>query len=366
MAWMYRDQEEATMDDRTRDLIPRLGALAVALGYIAEEQLDACILLQAQDYPGVPLGQILLHCGYLTADDVDRILHLQEEIAHAILQTAAQPSHSCAALLLTAHADPHLLLTLRELGIAATHVRSWTELRRRWQERPPDLLIVDPDVLPGATFPADCATIPIWLLPLSTLSADIQSVLAHVVRYVSERRSAEVLLDQYRTETRILATIIRRIVAVRAPQEALEQLMVALQQLFAVEAATLFRLDRATNELIFEIVLTPMGSQLQGTRFPSTHGLAGWVARNRQPLIIPNVRRDPRFVASFDRLTGFETRSLVCVPLVAFGDTWGVIQLINKTSGEAFTGCDLRLLRTISALGAFIQAIGAAGDTCRP
>src|SRR6266540_2035374 len=124
------------MNDRSQEAIPRLGALCVALGYISPEQLDACLLLQSQDCPGVRLGQILRRCGYITADDLDRILQMQEEIAQAILQTMVQPPTSCTALLLTACADSQLLLTLRELGIAATRVRSWAELWTLWPERP--------------------------------------------------------------------------------------------------------------------------------------------------------------------------------------------------------------------------------------
>jgi GAF domain-containing protein len=357
------------MNDRSREAIPRLGALCVALGYISQEQLDACLLLQTQDCPGVRLGQILRRCGYITADDLDRILQMQEEIAQAILQTMLQPPTSCTALLLTACADSQLLLTLRELGIAASRVRSWAELWTLWQERPPDLLIVDPALMQAAAFPADRAAVPIWLLPPPSgvaaqqiiLSTEVKAALAHFIQYVSERRHVDELLEQYRAEARMIATIIGRIVVVRSADEALEQLMVALKNLFAVEAATLFCLDRATNELSFAIVLNPASNHLQGTHFPSSQGLAGWVARNRQPLLIPNARSDPRFVATFDRQTGFETRSLVCVPLLAFGEVWGVIELINKTSGEAFTGRDLQILRTIGALGGFMQAIVSAG-----
>lgn len=56
---------------------PLIGALFVASGLITQEQLEECLRLQADQHPDLPLGQILLRYGYVTAEDLVRLLALQ-------------------------------------------------------------------------------------------------------------------------------------------------------------------------------------------------------------------------------------------------------------------------------------------------
>jgi GAF domain-containing protein len=127
--------------------------------------------------------------------------------------------------------------------------------------------------------------------------------------------------------------------------------MLTVRDLFGVEAGTLYRFDRPSSQLIFEVVIGPHQEQLYQQRLPIDRGLAGWVVRNGEPLLIPDVRRDPRFEGMFDHQSGFQTRSVLCVPLIKHGEVCGVIQLINKLNGE-FNERDLLLLRVIAAMGA--------------
>jgi len=77
---------------------------------------------------------------------------------------------------------------------------------------------------------------------------------------------------------------------------------------------------------------------------PNDKGVAGWVFRNNTPVIIPDAYLDERFYPDIDRLTGFKTRDIICVPLVnRKKETIGTLQALNKTSGE-FSSDDLELL----------------------
>ena len=61
-----------------------------------------------------------------------------------------------------------------------------------------------------------------------------------------------------------------------------------------------------------------------------------------------------------DDLTGFRTHSLVCVPLLDGDRTLGVIEVVNKTSGEPFDEKDLNILVLVARLAslALIRAEG--------
>ena len=71
------------------------------------------------------------------------------------------------------------------------------------------------------------------------------------------------------------------------------------------------------------------------------------MAQSGQPLLVTDVREDPRFSPRFDRAGQFETRSVLAVPLHARDRTLGVIELVNGAGGHVFTPDDRR---TLSAL----------------
>lgn len=76
-------------------------------------------------------------------------------------------------------------------------------------------------------------------------------------------------------------------------------------------------------------------------------GIAGTVAISGRSLMIEDVATDPRFDDSFDRRTGFKTRSLIAVALKgAKGELIGVIEAVNKRGGR-FVAEDLELLECL-------------------
>ncbi|MDH7475833.1 MAG: GAF domain-containing protein, partial [Anaerolineae bacterium] len=103
-------------------------------------------------------------------------------------------------------------------------------------------------------------------------------------------------------------------------------------------------------------------SSLQGYRIDKNMGIAGWVATHGEPVIVNNARQDARFSPFVDDSFGFRTNSLICVPLVAEGRTIGVIEVLNKFSGENFTDTDLDLLTILASVAAVaIDKVHKAG-----
>jgi len=79
-------------------------------------------------------------------------------------------------------------------------------------------------------------------------------------------------------------------------------------------------------------------------RIPKSCGVAGWVFVNRKPAVVNNTYEDSRFYKEVDNMTGFQTRNLVCTPLLDCKDRClGTLQSLNKKSGD-FTTDDLELL----------------------
>ena len=115
---------------------------------------------------------------------------------------------------------------------------------------------------------------------------------------------------------------------------------------------SLMLIDEETDELVFVLVHGVAGDTLVGQRFDRQQGIAGWAAEHAEPVIVNNVRTDTRFFPEIGERIGFETRSLVAMPLVARGRVLGVVEVINKRSGDKFTDDDANLLSILTTLSA--------------
>jgi len=146
--------------------------------------------------------------------------------------------------------------------------------------------------------------------------------------------------------------IAKSIVSCRTMKETLAEIMRQIGSIFAPLNWSLMLRDFKTGDLKFAIVQGRASEPLMGKIIPKGQGIAGWIAENRTPLIIEDVDSDKRFDASFDENSGFKTESIIGAPLISRGKVYGVIELINKLEGNAFTPFDLKLLTTITDFAA--------------
>ena len=116
------------------------------------------------------------------------------------------------------------------------------------------------------------------------------------------------------------------------------------------DRSSLFLIDWDTSELWSKVA---QGVRYRELRFPMDRGLAGAVASSGEILNIPDAYEDPRFNQAIDRQTGYRTRSVLCVPMTdKHGERMGVIQVLNKLTGEPFTRQDEELLCALAGQAA--------------
>lgn len=144
--------------------------------------------------------------------------------------------------------------------------------------------------------------------------------------------------------------IAKAISSTRSLKETLDEVMRQIGKVFAPRNWSLLLKNPKTGELTFSVVIgsSDVTSTLKGVTVPPGRGIAGWIAENAEPLIIEDVHSDERFDPSIDEMLNFKTRSIIGVPLKSGDRVFGVIELINKMDGEAFTALDLKLLSTIA------------------
>src|SRR5713226_3942349 len=109
----------------------------------------------------------------------------------------------------------------------------------------------------------------------------------------------------------------------------LQTIMDKMAEYFRPDTWSLLMVDHDRNELYFAIAVGSAAEALKNVRLKVGEGIAGWVAKHGEQLIVPDVMTDPRFAKRIDETTKWETRSIICVPLRSKLRVLGVIQLVN-------------------------------------
>ncbi|XP_072499950.1 cAMP and cAMP-inhibited cGMP 3',5'-cyclic phosphodiesterase 10A isoform X3 [Notamacropus eugenii] len=127
----------------------------------------------------------------------------------------------------------------------------------------------------------------------------------------------------------------------------LEHIMIYAKNLVNADRCALFQVDHKNKELysdLFDIGEEnegkPVFKKTKEIRFSIDKGIAGQVARTGEVLNIPDAYADPRFNREVDLYTGYTTRNILCMPIVSRGSVIGVVQMVNKISGSAFSKTD--------------------------
>lgn len=126
----------------------------------------------------------------------------------------------------------------------------------------------------------------------------------------------------------------------------LNKVMSEATRMLNAERSTLFLNDEKKGELFSKV---GMGLDAIVIRFPNHMGIAGAVFQSGETINIPHAYADLRFNPSFDKKTGYFTRSILCVPVInKSGKTIGVTQVLNKRGGS-FTQQDESRLKAFTA-----------------
>jgi HD-GYP domain-containing protein (c-di-GMP phosphodiesterase class II) len=114
------------------------------------------------------------------------------------------------------------------------------------------------------------------------------------------------------------------------------------------DRGSLFIVDRSRTELLSKIALGERAT----IRMPIGRGIAGTVARTGIALNIPDAYADSRFNPEVDKLTGYRTSSILCVPMLGSKqEVVGVVQALNHRDGP-FSSEDEELLMALGASAA--------------
>jgi len=168
---------------------------------------------------------------------------------------------------------------------------------------------------------------------LTLFSTQASMALQNAQLYSLERQRARHL--------EVINAIARETTAVLDQEQLLIKVCTVIQETFQVgHVSVLLREDEGMLLRASHGRFTPRAGA--GGRFPVTAGLWGRVLATSQSLIEDDVRACPEYVGFYQ-----ETKSRMCIPLVSFGQTLGVLMLESEHAGN-FEEADVESMEAVA------------------
>jgi len=131
-----------------------------------------------------------------------------------------------------------------------------------------------------------------------------------------------------------LFEILNRLHFVYEPEKLWQFVLEQACKTVQAEAGTFFELAADEKTLDVKSAYGIDAKRLGEISFQSGVGIVGWAAQYHQPALVPDVRQDNRFNKKIDLVTGFTTRSILCVPVFSQKKTYGVLEVLNRKGGQ--------------------------------
>ncbi|MBN1304212.1 MAG: GAF domain-containing sensor histidine kinase [Anaerolineales bacterium] len=121
-------------------------------------------------------------------------------------------------------------------------------------------------------------------------------------------------------------------------------------ELIGCEAVSILEYDEDCGCLRFISVPWFHRDALSGMEVPLDGSIGGQVCRDLQPVVVQDVSKAANHFKRPDQKTGFETRSLLSVPVVFKGQVLGVMEVLNKADNAHYTEDDVTILEMLASL----------------
>ena len=131
-------------------------------------------------------------------------------------------------------------------------------------------------------------------------------------------------------------------------QKILQTVMEKISELLQPDTWSLLMVDEKAQELYFEIAIGHGAERLKDVRLKLGEGVAGWVAKHGESVLVEDVRSDIRFSSRIDEFTQLNTHSVLCVPIKGREQVLGVIELVNCLGKQSFSEEHIPTLKSLA------------------
>ena len=178
-----------------------------------------------------------------------------------------------------------------------------------------------------------------FLVAILSIVAGLVVIGMYLANTVS--RNAIRKIEEYIKKLNALLTTTKDIREIVHCDVLLENIMDRSLKIAGADAGSLLLTEG--DSLVFKVVKGSESSKLVGLSIPKSRGIAAWVVNNGSAVMIDNVRNDSRFDPAIDKMTGYDTKSVLCIPLKISSGIIGALEIVNKKNG-AFSREDEELV----------------------
>jgi signal transduction histidine kinase len=205
----------------------------------------------------------------------------------------------------------------------------------------------------GGPFTAEDEVLLAALASQAAVSIENSKLYHSVVAKNVQLLEAQEKLEQRSDELNILFAIEQEMNAALDLGELLDRLLRRAMDVVGAGAGSILLRERGTEDLYFRSAAGEKGELVKRLRMGMSEGIVGWVATQRQPVIVNDPDADPRHSRAMAETIGYHPRNVICAPLIAHDergdDVLGVIELLDKTDArQGFDERDLKLLVLIA------------------
>jgi len=129
-----------------------------------------------------------------------------------------------------------------------------------------------------------------------------------------------------------------------AAAELLQSVVDVARAIFGAQASSVFLLDEAAEELIFQAVAGRGEGFLVGRRIPAATGIAGWVVASGEAMVVDDLARNTAFDRDLAVSTQYVPDSIMAAPLLHGGRTLGVLEVLDPAAQSRSDLAELDLL----------------------
>ena len=148
------------------------------------------------------------------------------------------------------------------------------------------------------------------------------------------------------SELAMVNEISKAITSVLDLDEVLNLCLNEINEKLKVKHSSIMLVDEERDLLVVKASHGYRSSRILGATQEIGKGVAGRVVMEKKPILVKDIMHDNRF--NGNKRPDYKTKSFVSVPLITEGRVLGVINIIDKESGESFCEADVNLLGTIA------------------
>jgi len=161
-----------------------------------------------------------------------------------------------------------------------------------------------------------------------------------------EKHQSHTLEEQLELLAQITQSFSSNLDIAQTLKNAIEQFM----EYMNAEAASIFLLENNATELVCVECAGPV--DITGLRLSAGQGIVGKAVKTNSCQMISDVLSDHNFAKTVDMGSGFQTRSILCSPLIVNNECIGALELLNKKNDDLFDEQDRQLSSTLASYAA--------------